>query len=112
MKRLLDNLDARQPSDKSIPIMTRDNRASRISVVARKITPIHLVGNQDFRLNCFLPRHAAGIGDRTRRSGFFFEQDLARIVFQAGPLQQNSQCTELFRSRVSLPSPTRSCVES
>src|ERR1700730_14091664 len=74
------------------------NRAHRISMVARKIAPIHLVSNQDFRLNCLLPEYAAGIGDRTRRYGLFrrraaispFEHDFARIVFQAGPLQQSS----------------------
>src|SRR6266581_841251 len=79
--------------------MTGDNRAYRMSMVARKVTPIHLVRNQDFRLNCLLPGHAAGIGDRTRRYGLFrrraaissFEHDFARIVFQAGPLQQSSQ---------------------
>ena len=63
------------------------------------MTPIHLVSDQDFGLNRFLPGHAASIGDRTRRYGLFcrraaispFEHDFARIVFQAGPLQQNSQ---------------------
>ena len=79
--------------------MTRDNRAHRISMVARKITPIHLICNQDFWLDRFFARHAAGIGDRNRRFGLFgrdaavssFEHDLARIVFQAGPLEQSSQ---------------------
>ena len=79
--------------------MTGDNRTDWISMVARKITPIHLVSDQDFRLNCLLPGHAAGIGDRTRRYRLFrrraaigsFEHDFARIVFQAGPLQQGSQ---------------------
>ena len=68
-------------------------------MVARKITPIHLVSNQDFRLNCLLPGDAASIGDRSRRYGLFrrraaissFEHDFARIVLQAGPLQQSSQ---------------------
>ena len=79
--------------------MTGDDRAHRKSMVARQITPIHLVRNQDFRLNRFLPGYAAGIGDRARRYGLFsreaaissLEHDVARIVFQAGPLQQSSQ---------------------
>src|SRR6266446_6228906 len=99
LKRLSHRLDAGQPLDGSHAIMTGDNRAHRVSMVARKITPIHLVRNQDFRLNCLLPTHAAGIGDRTRRYGLFrrraaigsFKHDFARIVFQAGPLQQSSQ---------------------
>src|SRR6266404_3470878 len=99
LKRLSHSLDARQPLDRSHSIVTGDNRADRVSMVARKFTPIHLVSNQDFRLNCFFPRHAAGIGDPTRRYGLFrrraaigaFEHDFARIVFQAGTLQQGSQ---------------------
>jgi hypothetical protein len=75
--------------------MTGDDRAYRISMVTRKITPIHLVGNQDFWLDPFLPWHAAGVGDRTRRFGLFrrrlpissLEHDFAHIAFQASPLQ-------------------------
>jgi hypothetical protein len=50
-------------------------------------------------LDRFFAGYAAGIGDRTRRFGLFgrdaaigsFEHDFARIVFQAGPLEQSSQ---------------------
>src|SRR5215831_17298668 len=79
--------------------MTGDNRAHRISMIARKITPIHLVRNQDFRLNYLLRGHATSIGDRTWRYGLFrrrtaigsFEHDFARIVFQPSTLKQGSQ---------------------
>jgi hypothetical protein len=68
-------------------------------MVAWQITPIHLVGDQDIRLNRFLPRHTASVGDRAGRFGLFnrhtmissFENDFARIVRQASALQQGSQ---------------------
>src|SRR5467141_3480432 len=58
-------------ADAADAIMTGDNRARRISMVVRKVAPIHLVRNQYFRLYCFRPEQAAGVGDRNRRSGFF-----------------------------------------
>src|SRR5712671_4928433 len=98
-KRLTYGLDARQPLDGGHSIMPGHDCAHRKSVIPRKITTIHLVGDQDFRLNCLGPGHAPSIRDRVGRKGLLFgcsairsfEHDLASIFRQAGTLQQSSQ---------------------
>src|SRR5260370_38146379 len=52
VKRLTYGLNTRQPLDGRHSIMPSHNGAPRKSVIPRKITTIHLVGDQDFRLNC------------------------------------------------------------
>jgi hypothetical protein len=79
--------------------MSRHDCAHRKAVIPWKITTIHLVGDQDFRLKCFGSGHTPGIGDRGGRNGFFFwraairpfEHDLASIVMHVGTLQQCSK---------------------
>src|SRR3981189_3595091 len=48
VKRLTYGPDTRQPFDGSHSIVSRHNCADRKSVIPRKITPIHLIGDQDF----------------------------------------------------------------
>src|SRR5580704_8683065 len=90
---------ARQPFDGSHAIMTGDNHPHRISMVVRKIMPVHPPGDQDFRLYRLLPRDTASIGDRTGRFRLFsgnasiraFKHDFAGIVLETGALQEDSQ---------------------
>jgi hypothetical protein len=68
-------------------------------VIPRKITTVHLVSDQDFRLNCLGAGQAPGIRDRVGRNRLFFgcsairsfEHDLTSILRQVGSLQQRSQ---------------------
>ena len=99
MKRLAHGLDTCQPLDGRHSIMSGDNRADWKPVISRKLPPVHLVSDQDFRPKCLGPGQAPGIGYRYRRHGFFFrraairtfEHDLAGIIGQAGALQQRSK---------------------
>jgi len=67
--------------------MTGHDCAHRKSVIPRKITTIHLVGDQDFRLKCLGSGQTPNIRDRLGRNGLFFgcsairsvEHDLAGI---------------------------------
>jgi len=67
LKRIAHSVDIRQPLDGSHSIMAGDDGAHRISMILRKFTPIHLVGDQYFLLQRFVPGQTAGIRDRTGR---------------------------------------------
>src|SRR6266446_2413863 len=62
-----DSVDPRQPLDGSHCVMTRHNRAYRISMILAEITAVHLVSDQHFRLKRFCSTQTTGIRDRTGR---------------------------------------------
>src|SRR5271167_3280432 len=101
-----------QPLDGSHSIMTGDNRAHRISVILRKITAIHPVGDHYFPLNCFVSGQTTGIGDRTGRYRLYvgrslissFEHDLTSIFFHASALQKAPRGTPVHAALPTAPS--------
>src|SRR5439155_17788939 len=98
LKRLSYGMDTRQPLDGRHSVVTGNDCAHGIAMILRKVTAIHLVGDQYLLLDCFVSGETSRIRDRTGRYRLLyrrppigsFEHDLTSVLFHAGPLPPSS----------------------